>query len=59
MGLISSMIEELANNISYALMQNQLRYPPKNALARSRYETRDYQRRGWKTMENRTIPVGP
>ena len=47
MDSMSFMIEELVTNITYVGRSWLRCYPPKNALARSRYKTRDNQQQRW------------
>ena len=56
---MSFMIEELVADLSYVNRSWLRCYPPKNALARSRYKPETISGGDEETMENRTIPMGP
>jgi hypothetical protein len=53
------MIDELITNVSYVDKVGQRHRLPKYALARSRYETRDYERSEWEKNENPYDCRGP
>jgi hypothetical protein len=53
------MIEELVTDVSYIDKSRLSCHPPKNALAGTRYKNQAISDGSRKTLENRTIPVGP